>query len=258
MAFTKEGTHEEEAFLPNRHSDHDYDRPPAQTHWRAPHFIRLLIELAMASTILLLLIRHSSTSCSPLRRTPVPRFPRKIYTFQSNPHYTPDNMFTNQSTTLRALHNWIELSSPSRGYIIAPPNSSLHSTLPPLTHPQSYDLPTPYTIALDRHTSGPGYMVSVFHQLHCLSYLAVHFRQGYDGMPLSDEVAQHAVHCLNYLRQGITCSADVTLEGQTAAGPGEGSEHECVDYEAVLEWAGGEGVVGMRWREGLLPEEGTL
>ena len=39
------------------------------------------------------------------------KVPRKMYTFQSNPRYTPDDMFTNQNTTLHALHNWIELSS---------------------------------------------------------------------------------------------------------------------------------------------------
>ncbi|KAL1599794.1 hypothetical protein SLS60_007599 [Paraconiothyrium brasiliense] len=174
----------------------------------------------------------------------LPQLPRKLYTFQSNPRYTPDSMFTNKSTTLHALHNWIELSSASRGYVLAPEN------------PDAYDLPKPYTIAIDRHNDGPGYMVSAFHQLHCLSYLAVHFQEGYDGVPLEEEIAHHSVHCFNYLRQGIMCNADTTLEGKTEAGPGEGSEHECVDYEALLEWANEH--AGMRWREGLLPEEATL
>lgn len=39
------------------------------------------------------------------------KVPRKLYTFQSNPKYTPEDMFTNENTTLHALHNWIELSS---------------------------------------------------------------------------------------------------------------------------------------------------
>ncbi len=79
---------------------------------------------------------------------------------------------------------------------------------------------------LDRHNDGPGYMVTVFHQLHCLSYLAEHYQQGYAGVQLSKEVAHHTAHCFNYIRQGIICSADTTLEGKTEAGPGEGSEHE--------------------------------
>lgn len=154
-------------------------------------------------------------------------------------------MFLNESTTLSTLHNWIPLSSASRGYISIPnPSSTL------------YDLPAPHTIALDRYTDGPGYMMSVFHNLHCLSYLAEHFQRGYGGKELTKEVAHHAAHCFSYVRQGITCNADVTLEGETDAGPGEGSEHECVDYDRLLEWANGH--AGLRWREGLLPGESVL
>lgn len=32
----------------------------------------------------------------------------------------------------------------------------------------SYNLPKPYITAVDRMTDGPGYMTTVFHQLHCL------------------------------------------------------------------------------------------
>jgi hypothetical protein len=99
-------------------------------------------------------------------------------------------------------------------------------------------------------------MVSVFHQLHCLSYLAGHFQQGYGGTKLEEEVSKHSAHCFNYLRQGIICSADTTLEGETNAGPGEGSEHECVDYGALLKWANAHATY--RWREGLLPQESIL
>ena len=98
-------------------------------------------------------------------------------------------------------------------------------------------------------------MVTVFHQLHCLSYLAEHYQQGYGGVALTKEVAHHTSHCFNYLRQGIMCTADTTLEGSTKEGPGEGSEHECVDYDALLEWANDHGA--MAWR-GNLPDETTL
>lgn len=37
--------------------------------------------------------------------------PTKIYTFQSDPKYTREDMFFNESATLHTLHNWIELSS---------------------------------------------------------------------------------------------------------------------------------------------------
>ena len=98
-------------------------------------------------------------------------------------------------------------------------------------------------------------MMTVYHQLHCLSYIAVHYQKGFAGVKLTGEVAHHTAHCFNYLRQGIMCSADTTLEGKTDAGPGEGSEHECTDYNALLEWANGHAAMSIT---GLLPDEATL
>lgn len=172
-------------------------------------------------------------------------------------------MFFNSTATRHTLHNWIPLSSgtslspslplhppprpniptESRGYVVIPEASR-------------YDLPTPYTVALDRVNDGPGYMMTVFHQLHCLSYLTEHFQQGYAGTALSTEVAHHAAHCFSYLRQGLMCNADTTLEGKTEAGPGEGSEHECVDYDVLLKWANDNSAY--KWRNALLPDEATL
>ena len=76
------------------------------------------------------------------------------------------------------------------------------------------------------------------------------------ALALEEEVAHHSAHCFNYLRQGIMCNADTTLEGKTDAGPGEGSEHECVDYDALLQWANKHGAY--RWRNGLLPDTAIL
>ncbi|TGJ64491.1 hypothetical protein EYR41_010541 [Orbilia oligospora] len=167
--------------------------------------------------------------------------PRKLYTFQGNSTLMHDKMFFNKTDTLHTLHNWIPLSSASRGYIV-------------VKDAHRYDLPNPYTIAVDRYKDGPGYMMTVFHQLHCLSYLVEHYQEGYDGVKLTEEVAHHTAHCFNYIRQGLMCSADVTLEGKTDAGPGEGSEHECVDYDALLEWANNHSA--MKWRN--VPDEATL
>jgi hypothetical protein len=186
--------------------------------------------------------------------------PKKIYKFHNDPLYAKEDMFFNESSTLHTLHSWIPLSSgktvtfndttdvyyhlASRGYVVLNED------------PSSYDLPEPYIISIDRVHEGPGYMMSMFHQLHCLSYLASHFQQGYGGVPLKEEVAHHSAHCLNYLRQGIMCAADTTLEGKTGDGPGEGSEHECTDYEAILQWANSH--AAYKWREGLLPGEAIL
>lgn len=52
------------------------------------------------------------------------------------------------------------------------------------------------------------------------------------------------------------CAADTTLEGETTEGPGEGSVHECVDYDLMLDWANDH--AAHRWREALLPGESIL
>lgn len=209
--------------------------------------VRLAIEIAMAAVILYLLAAKPYCGRDTIRRTPVPKLPRKIYTFKDDPKYVNGDMWFDESTTLKTLHNWIPLSSKARGYIVVKDS-------------ENYDLPKPYKVNVpvpgnDRSGEGPGYMMTVFHQLHCLSYVAKYYQQGYGGVNLTEEVAHHTAHCFNYLRQGIMCSADVTLEGETEEGPGEGSEHECVDYDALLEWANEHSA--MPWR-GNLPEEAIL
>jgi hypothetical protein len=52
------------------------------------------------------------------------------------------------------------------------------------------------------------------------------------------------------------CNADTTLEGKANAGPGEGFQHECVDYDALLGWANKH--AAYRWRNGMLPDTSVL
>ncbi|KAL2155865.1 hypothetical protein VTH82DRAFT_607 [Thermothelomyces myriococcoides] len=209
-----EGGEEEQTFLPKGSSSDDVSAefgPEVRGHvvkkrrgivW----WLRLLLDLAMAGTIVYLVVaKPFVVSRETIRRTPVPQY--------------------------------------SRGYVV-------------IEHAERYDLPKPYTVPLDRHNDGPGYMMTVFHQLHCLSYLAEHWQRGYAGANLTEEVAHHTAHCFNYLRQGIMCAADTTLEGETDAGPGEGSEHECKNYDEVLKWANEH--AAMRWRNGLLPGTSIL
>ena len=56
------------------------------------------------------------------------------------------------------------------------------------------------------------------------------------------EMGYHIAHCFDYLRQGILCGGDLTLEGNnTARFPGVeipwGTTHRCVNWEAAREWA---------------------
>jgi hypothetical protein len=100
-------------------------------------------------------------------------------------------------------------------------------------------------------------MLSVFHQLHCLSYLAQHYRPSTSPHPFDNEteILHHSVHCFDYLRQSLMCAADTSLEGKTTAGPGWGATHVCADYEKVVEWANQRTVV--KWRN-LMPGTAVL
>ncbi|KAB5572589.1 hypothetical protein GE09DRAFT_1100174 [Coniochaeta sp. 2T2.1] len=252
MLTSKNGQDEEEqGFLESPYRDGErkstVEHNVSQSPRRPPMFyLRLFIELTMAATIAVLLTRQlsGSTRCrSPARSSPVPQFPRKMYTFLENSTYLNEDMFARREATLHTLHNWLGLSAAARGYIHIP-------------NWASFDIGEPLNMALDRQTEGPVYMMSAFHQLHCLSYLVEHFQAGYGGVELEKEVAHHSAHCFDYIRQSIMCAGDTNLEGKTEAGPGWGSSHECVDYDALLEWANTHGA--MPWRTELLPGEAVL
>ena len=56
--------------------------------------------------------------------------------------------------------------------------------------------------------------------------------------------ANHIPHCFEYIRQGIMCSADTTLEKSriedgkiTRDVDGWGAEHECRDLDAIYQWS---------------------
>ncbi|KAF1731323.1 hypothetical protein CRV24_009403 [Beauveria bassiana] len=80
--------------------------------------------------------------------------------------------------------------------------------------------------------------VSMWHQLHCLNHIRAVLVNGDDG-------SDHTGHCFHYLRQGILCAADTTLEsGGTSmtlangdkVAPGVGTVHTCRDWRQVYDW----------------------
>ncbi|KAH8892808.1 hypothetical protein GQ53DRAFT_860979 [Thozetella sp. PMI_491] len=238
----KDGDEEEkQAFLSPALSSEAATREDKRTR-KLMWYLRLALECAMAVSIAALLIFPASCKTKP-SLSPVPTFPRKTYTFVQDKRYLHDDMFESSRSTLRTLHNWVELSSDARGYV-------------QIKDPKSFGLGEPYTVSVGPHTDGPGYMVSVFHQLHCLSYIITHFQTGFAGLNLTEEVAHHSTHCFDYLRQSIMCAADTSLEGLTEAGPGWGSKHVCADYDALLAWANENGA--MPWRNTLIPEEENI
>lgn len=50
---------------------------------------------------------------------------------------------------------------------------------------------------------------------------------------------EHLNHCWDYVRQGLMCNADVTLEWHQygeVAGTGWGFQHQCKDWNAIMAW----------------------
>ncbi|TFK55502.1 hypothetical protein OE88DRAFT_1672200 [Heliocybe sulcata] len=76
------------------------------------------------------------------------------------------------------------------------------------------------------------FSVSMFHELHCLRMLNLAFGKAHIAS------RAHIKHCLNYLRQNILCSPDLTLEPgdfeeKDFSVEGEGSMHVCRDWSSV-------------------------
>ncbi|EMD34967.1 hypothetical protein CERSUDRAFT_139739 [Gelatoporia subvermispora B] len=76
------------------------------------------------------------------------------------------------------------------------------------------------------------FVVTMFHELHCLRILNLAFGK------VTGATTEHIRHCLSYIRQGVLCSPDLTLE------PGNfeerdfkteriGATHTCRDWEAA-------------------------
>lgn len=83
------------------------------------------------------------------------------------------------------------------------------------------------------------FLVSLYHQLHCLDIIRV----GY--LTNRTHAFEHIEHCLRYLRQILVCHVDTTLEVDipqvvdgiwTHSGNGVGSVHRCKDWTVLRQW----------------------
>ncbi|KAJ5578187.1 uncharacterized protein N7459_007151 [Penicillium hispanicum] len=118
-----------------------------------------------------------------------------------------------------------------------------------IPHPRNYNLNASMLVTRKGVPDPQGtelYGTSITHQLHCLGMLRsalVAYRKGDEPM---DHDAKHLTHCLNYIRQGILCAGDTTLEpasgkvvinGElTTTFTGEGAVHQCKDWSSVKDF----------------------
>lgn len=79
----------------------------------------------------------------------------------------------------------------------------------------------------------------MFHQLHCLYVLRRAYYSETDELQSFDfgkNRSVHIAHCFDYLQQGLTCSADTTIEpaiDEANVFIGSGFLRECRDFEAL-------------------------
>ncbi|KAK4210916.1 hypothetical protein QBC37DRAFT_291445 [Rhypophila decipiens] len=150
-----------------------------------------------------------------------PRFSQKIVKFEMDQSYAPTN--SSEFFTDEVLDRWNNLMPVGMGFVWVNDTHKYH------------DLPTPIDWP-DKTV----FTTSVTHQLHCLFAMV----QTYSGLksnhPIPDDHHWHMVHCFDYMRQAIMCSADMALEGLETTFPdhnggsdGWDSKHVCKDYSQV-------------------------
>ncbi|KAJ8063043.1 hypothetical protein OCU04_008287 [Sclerotinia nivalis] len=171
----------------------------------------VLLALLVALVLHMKSIESTSRNSNPGPSwLPPERFHKKIFNYE--PIYSAENAEEAQKA-------WTNLIPMGKGFVVIT-NDTVLPDMPQLNQ----SLP-------EQHA-----MVSVFHQLHCL-FIAreAYFNPGEVNL-------KHLYHCWDYLRQGIMCSSDTSLEWMPAppndmGSTGWGYEHVCRDYGEVFDWA---------------------
>lgn len=86
--------------------------------------------------------------------------------------------------------------------------------------------------------------LDVFHQLHCLNKIRQSFYPDYYHDPDGKVIEQlHIDHCIDYLRQAIMCSSDMSVTKVVYSpsadrwSPDFEREHTCRNFEKLLSWS---------------------
>ncbi|KAH8819915.1 hypothetical protein F5884DRAFT_849203 [Xylogone sp. PMI_703] len=231
---------EEQALYAKLDSYSDEDLRYPQSKHRPPwvkycnSFARSGLEILMAITILLL-VASKSPARGPDHKTtiptPVPEFSMQTTVFMNDFTFSEEHMFTNATLLKQILANWISMAPAyGRGMVT-------------ISEPEKYIIGRPYNVEMpDSEASSSSYMITVFHQLHCLSnILLAYSNTNFEEAVYPSADQHHIAHCFDYLRQGIMCQADTTLEGDHSS-PGNsisipwGSRHMCKSFEDVKAW----------------------
>ncbi|KAF2097215.1 hypothetical protein NA57DRAFT_77469 [Rhizodiscina lignyota] len=166
-----------------------------------------------------------------------PNIRKAIVEFGDDAHLGPDlvyadeDMFSNYTHLTELYNNWQKLYPRGRGFVKL--RSSDYQFLGQIDPPYETDI-------FQNGTIKEGHVLTVFHSLHCLTVLMVGLGKREENSTLPIWQPHHQAHCLEYLRQSILCSADTSLEGRGKhwqVENGYGTQHICVDYAALTQWA---------------------
>lgn len=153
-----------------------------------------------------------------------PEIPMKITTFKMDQSYAPND--TSKFFTPEVMNKWNDLMPIGMGFQWVNDTDKYH------------DLPTP--IIWPEKTV---FTTSVTHQLHCLFTLTQIYSAYHSGHELPKDSHWHALHCFDYMRQAVMCSADMALEGLETTFPdhnggsdGWDSKHVCKDWSQVTSY----------------------
>jgi len=178
----------------------------------------VVLLLSFANTVVCV----SKTTAASSHLTPVPEMPMTTVTFDM------DDRYAGPSTGDRD-RAWGSLMPVGQGFVVV--NDS-----------QKYNLQP------GKNTSfGELYDISMFHQLHCLTQIRSYLftlqiamnrnntQEIFDIILAPKE--PHVFHCLDYLRQGVMCVGDMTIEwpreesdGRRFAVDGWGVQHQCKSW----------------------------
>jgi hypothetical protein len=167
---------------------------------------------------------------------------------KSNPHFIPQIPYTNHPVIFHQDNNWVGTSPAVDKNWDQHINNALsgYITIP---NPTAYNLRP--GVEYGHHNFSEIFSISFYHQLHCLAMIRQAYyhplnphMHGHDSRSPPSETARrtaHLDHCFDYLRQRITCAADMTVEwakeevdGSRRQVDGWGIPHrECRDMEKV-------------------------
>ncbi|PMD57178.1 uncharacterized protein K444DRAFT_632315 [Hyaloscypha bicolor E] len=153
-----------------------------------------------------------------------PHFSTQVTTFQINQTFAPYN--TSEFFREEVLTAWNELMPHGIGFQWVNDTHRYHD----LPHPIVWPNKTVFT-------------TSMTHQLHCLFAVVETYSGLKSNTALPEDHHWHMIHCFDYMRQAIMCSADMALEGLETTFPdhnggsdGWDSKHVCKDYGQVINY----------------------